>query len=62
MKKILLFACFITFGLTSCGNKENTGNGADDKADKGPYQYTNDENKVGNSDSSINSIDSLYQK
>lgn len=42
MKIKLLIACLI-LGLTSCGDKENTGNGADDKPEKGPYQYTNDD-------------------
>jgi hypothetical protein len=41
MKTKLLMACLV-LSLTSCGDKENTGNGADDKPDKGPYQYRND--------------------
>ncbi|MGZ5491868.1 MAG: hypothetical protein ACXWE6_14185 [Nitrososphaeraceae archaeon] len=33
----------MVLSLASCGDKENTGNGAHDEPDKGPYQYTNDE-------------------
>lgn len=42
MKVNFLIACLI-IGFTSCGDKGNTGNGADDKAEKGPYQYKNDD-------------------
>lgn len=62
MKTLILFSSFIIFCLYSCGNRENTGNGADDKPVKGPYQYTNDKNMVGNSDSSANSNDSLNMR
>lgn len=42
MKVKILMACLI-LGLASCGDKESTGNGADDQPEKGPYQYRNEE-------------------
>ncbi|MDF2448203.1 MAG: hypothetical protein K0R26_707 [Bacteroidota bacterium] len=33
---------FFSLLTVACGDKENTGNGADDKKEEGPYQYTNE--------------------